>query len=182
MDRPHDNAYRLERPERHHHTADRRLESRVRECLQWRHGVPLSPGWQHRRCWRPGSRIFWRARRSLRRWKHRKVHSPITTAVGIVQGQTTTGDLWLDNAGALVIAALDASRPAVQSGGIVDVLAHSAVEVTQDVKSSSSISITSTADASGGDLVVAASVSIVSATAWWDSSRVETSLRVPAAS
>ena len=62
---------------------------------------------------------------------------PITTVVGTVGGQSTTGDLWLENMGALVIGASDGNGPAIQSGGTVNILAHSPVEVTQDIKSKS---------------------------------------------
>ena len=83
--------------------------------------------------------------------------SPLTTAVGNVQGQATTGSIWLVNDGALTLGGVLANTApsGVQSGGTVNITAMSPITIAQSINAAGDITLTSTHDASRGDMVAA---------------------------
>ncbi|MFI5454966.1 MAG: dockerin type I domain-containing protein [Isosphaerales bacterium] len=92
--------------------------------------------------------------------------SPITTAVGNLQAQSTTGSIWLVNSGALTVGGVLANTtlPGVQAGGTVNIIAMSPITITQSINSVGDITVTSTHDATRGDMVLATGASIDSTT------------------
>jgi mucin-19 len=80
--------------------------------------------------------------------------NPITTAVGNVQGQSTTGSTFLVNSGALTVGGVlaDTMPPGIQSGGTVTITAMSPITITQNINAVSDITLTSTHDASSGNM------------------------------
>ncbi len=82
-------------------------------------------------------------------------NSPITAAVGNVQAQSTTASIWLVNNGTLTIGGVlaSASSSGVQSGGTVNVTAMSPITIAQSISAVGNITLTSTHDASRGDMI-----------------------------
>ena len=91
--------------------------------------------------------------------------SPISTEVGNVQGQSTTGSTWLVNTGALTVGGVvPGNSMGMDSGGMIDVVAMSPITIIQNVLALDAINYTSTHDATGGNMGVTSGVSIVSTT------------------
>ncbi|MFI5455223.1 MAG: beta strand repeat-containing protein [Isosphaerales bacterium] len=91
--------------------------------------------------------------------------SPISTQVGNVQGQSTTGSTWLINSGALSVGGVAPNNAmGMQSGGTINVVAQSPITIIQNVLALSTINYTSTHDATGGNTELASGVSIASTT------------------
>ena len=88
--------------------------------------------------------------------------NPITTAVGNVQGQSTTGSTFLVNSGALTVGGVLANTmpPGIQSGGTVTVTAMSPITITQNINAVGDIILTSTHDASSGNMEEATGVTV----------------------
>ncbi len=87
-------------------------------------------------------------------------NNPITTEVGNVQGQSTTGGSWLVNSGALTVGGVvPTDSEGMQSGATIDVVAQSPITIIQNVNATGLILYSSTHDLPlGGDMVVAPGV------------------------
>jgi hypothetical protein len=79
--------------------------------------------------------------------------SPILTTIGGLQAEATTGSIWLVNNGALTIQT-------VQAGGTVNITAMSPITIAKSLSAVGNITLTSTHDASRGDMVAASGGSI----------------------
>ena len=101
----------------------------------------------------------------VRQPEYRHVGQPITTEVGNVQGQSTTGSTFLVNSGALSVGGVvPGNSMGMEAGGMIDVVAMSPITIIQNVLAVGMVNYTSTHDATGGNMEVAPGVSIVSTT------------------
>ncbi len=90
---------------------------------------------------------------------------PLATSVGNVQGQSTTGSTFLVNSGALTVGGVVPNNAmGMVSGGTIDVVAMSPITIIQNVNAVGDVMYLSTHDATSGDMVVAAGVTIESTT------------------
>ena len=87
--------------------------------------------------------------------------SPITTAVGKLQGQSTTGSTFVVNTGALTVGdVVPNNNVGMQSGGTIDVVAESPITIVQNVDATGNITYTSTHDATSGDMTIAPGITV----------------------
>ncbi len=89
--------------------------------------------------------------------------SPLSSEVGNVQGQSTTGSTWLVNTGALSVGGVvPGNSMGMESGGMINVVAMSPITIIQNVLGTLAVNYTSTHDATGGNTEIAPGISIVS--------------------
>lgn len=87
----------------------------------------------------------------------------LTTSVGNIQGQSTAGDTYIVNTGALSVGGVVSGiAHGLLAGGAVHVTAHSPITITQDVLSTDEIEFSSADDLGVDDIVVASGVSLIS--------------------
>ena len=89
---------------------------------------------------------------------------PITTEVGHIEGQSTTGSTWVDNSGPLSIGGnlISSSSTGMYAGGSINVTALSPVTVTKSAISEGDINIVASNDGMGGDNIVVDAVTVTS--------------------
>ncbi len=90
--------------------------------------------------------------------------NPITTSVGSVQGQSTTGSTYVVNSTGVTVGGVNAGDDmGLKSGGVINLDADGPVMTMQDVTSGGNTTFTATNDAPG-DIVIAAGVIVESMT------------------
>jgi Ca2+-binding RTX toxin-like protein len=89
--------------------------------------------------------------------------NPITTEVGNIEGQSTTGSTWIMNSGALTVGGVvDSPDPCLFGGGSVNITASSPLMVTEDIIFDSDITLKAADSAeSGDDLTVVSDVKVI---------------------
>ncbi len=89
---------------------------------------------------------------------------PITTEVGHIEGQSTTGSTWVDNSGPLSIGGnlISSSSTGMYAGGSINVTALSPVTVTKSAISEGDINIIASNDGMGGDNIVVDALTVTS--------------------
>jgi hypothetical protein len=91
-----------------------------------------------------------------------EANKPITTEVGSIESESTTGSTWLTNTGALSVGGvIDSSDPGMLAGGAIVVTATSPITVTENQTADDEIILTATDSPDpGDDLVIVGGVTI----------------------